>query len=120
MPVAADEIAALIDTELAALADPEVEKRVRAGLVQPRRITLDWDYGRPGQQFDGWVVFDHEAGSNTLIVYCEEGFGPKHPWGLVFACAVPAMGMDSGWFPTFLQAFGDSFAALPLSQPRPI
>ena len=37
------------------------------------------------------------------IAYCEFGFGPKYPWGLVSSSAEhPNMGIDSDWFQTFL------------------
>lgn len=112
-------IARLIAGELSVLSDDSVKQAVLHGLVDPRPIPLDWDYGTLGQQFEGWVVFDHEAESDTLIVYCEHGFGPRSPWGLVFATPHQgnrSMGMDSGWFRSFMEAFWDSHAATPLAQ----
>jgi hypothetical protein len=122
MPMQPANIAPLIASELSALTDDDVKQTVLHGLVDPRPITLDWDYGPPGQQFEGWVVFDHEAESDTLIVYCEHGFGPLSPWGLVFATPHQgrrSMGMDSGWFRSFMDAFWDSHAATPLTQSGP-
>ena len=119
MPTPPPSIASLITSELSVLTDENVRQVVLQGLVDPRPITLDWDYGTPGQQFEGWVVFDHEAESDTLIVYCENGFGPRSPWGLVFATpshGSRSMGMDSGWFRSFMEAFWDSHAATPLAQ----
>lgn len=119
MPTPPANIAALIASELSVLTDDNVKQAVLHGLVDPRPITLDWDYGTPGQRFEGWVVFDHEAESDTLIVYCEHGFGPLSPWGLVFATPHQgswSMGMDSGWFRSFMEAFWDSHAATPLAQ----
>ena len=122
MPMPPAIIGPLIASELSALKDDNVKRAVLHGIVDPRPITLDWDYGPPGQQFDGWVVFDHEAESDTLIVYCEYGFGPLSPWGLVFATpreGIQSMGMDSGWFRSFMDAFWDSHAATPLMQSEP-
>lgn len=115
-------IVAQIDRELSLLTDDNVKQVVLHGRVDPRPITLDWDYGTAGQQFEGWVVFDHGAESDTLIVYCEHGFGPISPWGLVFATpqgGIRSMGMDSGWFRSFMDAFWDSHAATPLTQSGP-
>ena len=115
-------VAALIDSELSVLTDDKAKQAILRGLVDLSPITLDWDYGNSGQQFEGWVVFDHEAESDTLIVYCEHGFGPASPWGLVFATPHQgrrSMGMDSGWFRSFMDAFWDSHAATPLTRSGP-
>jgi len=77
----------------------------------------DWAYGEPGQQYPCWTVFEHDA-SDTTIVYCESGFGPRCPWGLVWSGDEKRkyfpMGMDSGWYPRFLDAYFESFAATEL------
>jgi hypothetical protein len=54
-------------------------------------------YGPPGQKYTCWTVLEHRP-SNTGIAYCEEGFGPSFPWGLIFLSG-PHMniGMDAGW-----------------------
>ncbi|ASE40148.1 hypothetical protein [Brevundimonas vesicularis] len=119
MSTSAAGLARLIAGELSVLTEDSVKLAVLNGLVDPRPITLDWEYGTPDQQFEGWVVFDHEAQSDTLIVYCEHGFGPLSPWGLVFATprqGSRSMGMDSGWFRSFMEAFWDSHAATLLAE----
>jgi hypothetical protein len=111
----AAEVTAALEKDLANLRDP----RVRAGIdafrvVPPAAIRLTWDYGQPGEKFDGWLVFN-DPGQRTGIAYCDQGFGPKNPWGLVNTDeARPSMGMDSGWFPRFLDAYLDSFSATDL------
>ena len=63
----------------------------------------------PGETLDGWLVFD-DPGERTGIVYCDRGFGPKSPWGLITPGeACPSMGMDSGWSRRFMDAYLDSF-----------
>lgn len=117
MSASAANISALIAREMSVLTNGPVKEALRNGLVDPRPVKLNWNYGHPGQQFDGWIVFDHEAISDTAIVYCDEGFGPKSPWGLIIATpeeGVRWMGMDSGWFRSFMDAFWDSHAATPL------
>lgn len=106
---------ALVEAELGAARDARVVAAVRRWLVQPRAEMMDWDYGRPGEQFTAWVVLDHSVRSGTEIVYCAEGFGPSRPWGLIVAPGVEGCrfsGMDSGWFPTLMDAWRDSYAAL--------
>jgi hypothetical protein len=68
----------------------------------------------PGQQYPCWIVLNDSGHSGAVIAYCEFGFGPKCPWGLVGSGDAPAdsqMGMGSGWFASFLNAYFESFAA---------
>ena len=55
--------------------------------------------------------------SNTGIAYCEFGFGPASPWGLVFLSGASQMsiGMDSGWYGSFMEVYFESKAATDLS-----
>jgi len=61
------------------------------------------------------MVLVHPA-SNTGIAYSEFGFGPRTPWGLLFLEGTEhmSMGMDSGWFSHFLDAYFDSKAVTEL------
>jgi hypothetical protein len=71
---------------------------------------LDWDYGEVGQQYFCWIVLEEALGEYG-IAYCNEGFGPKNPWGLVSLEENSSMGMDSQWYPTFIQAYIERTAA---------
>jgi hypothetical protein len=113
MPLTPADLKSMIESELAATLDVRAVAAVRKGLVTPRPVRLNWDYGQPGEQYPGWLVFDHAAESGTCIVYCDQGFGPRCPWGLTSSKEEGGgrpMGMDCGWFPSFLDAFRDSFA----------
>ncbi|MGR4865611.1 hypothetical protein [Caulobacter sp. LARHSG274] len=117
--MAANTFKSLIERELEVVADPRVLTAIRALMVEPTPVMRGWDYGEPDQQFECWTVLDDTQGSETVIVYCEEGFGPSMPWGLVSAGtddkgAPASMGMDCGWFPTLLEAFYDSLPATQL------
>lgn len=85
-------------------------------LVDPHVVFRNWDYGDPGQQYPCWMVFrDRKSGGE--IAYCEYGFGPRCPWGLVSSGEKyqgMGMGMDSAWYPTFLDAFFESAACVEL------
>ena len=119
MPVTARVLESLIENELAAVTDARVVKHIRGMLVEPHVVLRDWDYGAPGQQYPCWIVL-RDAQSGGEIAYCEFGFGPPCPWGLMRGSGHEernqSMGADSGWFTTFLDAFFDSFAcaALPI------
>jgi len=54
------------------------------------------------------LVLKHQH-SDTGIAYCEQGFGPSDPWGLVFLSGDHmGIGMDSGWFSTLESAMRES------------
>lgn len=117
MTVDAKHLKSLIEQELRDLTDDRVTAQIRGLLVEPHVIMRPWDYG-PDDAYPCWTVLDHPA-SGTSICYCESGFGPKYPWGLVGMpgdAAPQSMGMDTSWFRTFLQAYFDSFivAELPI------
>lgn len=68
------------------------------------------NYGVPGEKYTCWTVLEHPA-SNTGIAYCEKGFGPTCPWGLIFLSG-PHMniGMDAAWYDTLEGAMLESMA----------
>ena len=115
MTTSAAEVAAAIDEDLANLRDPRVRADIMAfRVVPPAPIRLAWDYGQPGETFGGWLVFS-DPRQRTGIAYCDQGFGPKSPWGLIATGETcPSTGMDSGWFQRFMDAWFDSFSAADL------
>ncbi len=116
MPITPAKIRSLVEVELLKLNDTRVVSHIHGLRVQPQAILREWDYGAPGESYPCWSVLDHGK-SNTGIAYCEQGFGPRSPWGLVFLSGSSHMslGMDSGWFETFLEAYFESLAATELS-----
>lgn len=98
-----------IETELRNISNQQVVRHVRSLLVQPRPVLLDWDYGEISQQYPCWIVLEETAG-NLGIAFANEGFGPQNPWGLVSLKGTMSMGMDSAWYPSFMQAYIESAA----------
>ena len=99
-----------IERELAAIHDPLLLDLVRKLLVEPYAVEREWDYGAPGQTYVCWTVLEHQP-SGTGIAYCEEGFGPKFPWGLVFLSGpYMSIGPDSAWFTRLDDAVRESQA----------
>lgn len=81
----------------------------RAG-GSPLAVERDWDYGRDDERFTCWTVLEHSP-SNTGIAYCQQGFGPSCPWGLVSLSGQHmGIGMDCGWFSTLESAMRGSMA----------
>lgn len=94
-----------VDEQVARIADPKVVESLKKFLVAPRCEMRDWDYGEPGEQFPCWIVFEH-ATSNACIAYCEQGFGPVMPWGILLLRGNNrSMGMDCNWSETLEEAF---------------
>ncbi len=115
MAITAAVLKRLIADELETVADGRIQAHVRSLLVEPVPVLRDWDYGKPGEQYACWSVLNHDP-SNTGIAYCEEGFGPQRPWGLGHLSGSDGMsiGMDSGWYGAFMDAYFESFAATDL------
>jgi hypothetical protein len=92
----------LVERELAAAHDPVALAIIRQFRVEPYPVELGWNYGSPDQRYVCWVVLDGLPwNSNVGVVYCNEGFGPIRPWGLVFLRGPhPSMGQADNWYPT--------------------
>jgi hypothetical protein len=89
--------------------DPAFAAKIRRFLVQPYCVMREWDYGP--QTYPCWIVLEHDA-SGTGIAYCQDGFGPRRPWGLLWLRGDrTSMGPDSSWYDSLANAFLESFAA---------
>lgn len=114
------EVAMLVDHELERISDSRVLAHIQKLRVEPMAVLRDWHYGEPGQQYTCWTVLEDDR-SNIGIAYCENGFGPKCPWGLVSVAGSrrnmsiglesESIGMDSEWFPRLLDAYFECHAA---------
>ena len=112
-------LGAWVEGELAKVPDERVTSHIRRLLVEPSIVLRLWDYGEPGQRYPCWTVLDNTPHSDTCIAYCASGLGPRCPWGLVWVGddvdgVRGSMGMGSGWYYTFMDAFFASFAATAL------
>ena len=115
MATTAQDLKLLTANEIARVSDSRVIAHVQALLVEPHIVLHDWDYGEPGQQFPCWMVLD-DPKTGAKIAYCEHGFGPAYPWGLVGPVSTPrpSIGMDCAWYTRLLDAYFESFAAAEL------
>ena len=108
MELTASAVDAIVDAELVAIGDPAVLDLVARLRVAPREEVRPWDYGQP-HAYPCWIVLEHHS-SDTALVYCAQGFGPRAPWGLLFLTTHLSMGMDSAWFSSLEEAVRDTFA----------
>src|SRR6266478_5665200 len=106
----AADIEALVAQQITLISQPDLVQAIRGLLVPPRCEHRPWGYGAPGQTYPCWIVAEHRP-SNTAIAFCESGFGPSSPWGLLLLSGSHlSLGMDSQWFISLEQAFRDSMA----------
>lgn len=116
MAIEGHAIKELIEREISTVSDSRVVTHIRKMLIEPYVILRNWDYGEKGQQYPCWMVLK-DIESLGKIAYCEFGFGPKCPWGLVSSGTAPenqSMGMDCNWLSSFLDAFFASYASIAL------
>ena len=99
----------LVREQLDLIDDPIVREGLSRILVSPRERTLEWEYGRGGETYLGWMVAEHPE-SDTGIAWCGHGFGPNMPWGLV-SLTSSSMGSDASWYPSLREVFLESWAA---------
>ena len=104
----AEKIVELVELELAKITDAQMSERIRQLLVPPYPVLRDWDYSPPDSRYTCWTVLEHRD-SNTGIAYCEQGFGPTHPWGLVHLSGPHmSIGMDCSWYQSLEDAIRES------------
>jgi hypothetical protein len=110
MALTSEEISALVEAQLARVSQPKSAALIRSLLVSPRCELRPWDYGDPDEKYPCWILAEHVP-SATGFAYCEQGFGPRSPWGLLWISGEHLnMGMDSSWFESLEDAVRDSFA----------
>src|SRR5215472_3843808 len=98
MALSASDVLALVEAQLSRVTDPKAVALIRSLLVPPRCEYRPWDYGAPGEKYPCWIVAEHTP-SGTGIAYCERGFGPRCPWGLLWISGEHlSMGMDCSWY----------------------
>ena len=106
MAIEPSALKAAIQKELSTVRDSRVRAHIEQYLVEPKPMMRLWHYGQPGEKFLCWTVLEHPS-SGTGVAYCEQGFGPQHPWGLVLLTGDEqrlSIGQDSEWLPSFLLA----------------
>lgn len=105
--MSAADVERLVDAAVSRIDDPALLVRRRDLRVPAYAVVREWDYGAPGEAYPCWTVVEHRRVS-IGVAYCESGFGPRDPWGLVFLSGpYMSIGMDSRWFETFEEAMRD-------------
>jgi hypothetical protein len=90
-----DKFRALVARELSLVEPPARREALGALVMEPRLEERTWEYAEPSEpeRYPCWVVAEAPA-RGILVVYCEHGFGPERPWGILRR-ANDSLGMDS-------------------------
>ena len=75
---------ALVSSELEWVPETDCKDRLARLLVEPTFVALAWEYGAIGATRMCCIVARLEDGDQALV-YCEDGFGPREPWGAVLS-----------------------------------
>jgi hypothetical protein len=105
----AEDVTRLLEEQISRITQPDLLALITRLRVPPRREIRPWDYGKVDEAYPCWIVLEHPE-SDTGIAFCEQGFGPRCPWGLLSLTRHPNIGMDSGWFVTLEDAVRESMA----------
>lgn len=114
MSINPEHLTSLIQDELKTVSDKRLLDFITPLLVTPKPILRKWHYGKEGEQYTCWTVLEYPS-TNIGIAYCEQGFGPRTPWGMVIIKGEHlSIGMDCDWHTGFLQIFFESLIVTPL------
>ena len=88
----------LVEKQIREISQQELVETIEKHRVPLRIEDREWDYSNSFTEYPCCIVLEDKL-SNTAVAYCEFGFGPSNPWGLIFLEGeIMSMGMDSGWF----------------------
>jgi hypothetical protein len=109
MELTASSVDGLVDAEIAGLSDAPLLELIAHGRIGPRKELRPWAY-QDGLELECWVVLEN-SNRRVGLAYCDQGFGPRAPWGLLWlhgdGCPSLSMGDESGWFSSFEEAARD-------------
>jgi hypothetical protein len=98
----------IVGEQVAGIVDPQLRDAAARALIEPTLRDVPWDYGEEGEAFACWIIADLRPSHAYVVAYCDRGFGPEEPFGIIDA-DLSSMGMDSQWFKTLeggLRSFG--------------
>jgi hypothetical protein len=102
------DIEKLVVTQIREISQIELAETIEKHRVPLRIETREWDYSNSFTEYPCCIVLEDKL-SNTAVAYCEYGFGPNNPWGLIFIEGeIMSMGMDSSWFSSLEDAVRES------------
>ena len=100
----------LIEKEIRSISQADILQAIDSHRVPLRIENREWDYSETFTEYPCFIALEDKS-TNTAVAYCEKGFGPTHPWGLIFIEGENmsmSMGMDCGWFMSLEDAIRES------------
>jgi hypothetical protein len=99
-----EEVDEILVSEISKIAQPDLITTIESRRITPRSEIRDWDYSPKDAQYECWVCVE-DISSKSCVAYCQEGFGPTYPWGLLELHGDNAsLGMDAQWYRTLEDA----------------
>ena len=92
-----DEVTSFVAAEIVAFQNPKLREAILECLVSPRSHIRLWNWSDPPCEHECWMIAESKT-YDYGIVYSDFGFGPNHPWGLVFL-SQDNFGADYCWYP---------------------
>jgi hypothetical protein len=107
MRIPLPDVDAILRAAINDISDSNVVAELSKYLVVPRLVMRDWDYAEDTKYPCSIVAID--SATQTAIAYCEFGFGPGTPWGILNEPSQHnEMGMDCCWYSSLEDAFRQS------------
>ena len=102
------EVEKLFNAEINSISQSELIATIDEHKIPLRIESREWDYSNNFNEYQCCIVLE-DKNTNTAVAYCNEGFGPSYPWGLLFLTGKHlSMGMDSAWFASLDDAVRES------------
>jgi hypothetical protein len=101
-----EEVRVLVEAEMAKVESPDIAKGLRTFLITPRLEMRTWDWHTPLKDYPVWIVAESSR-FDYGIAFSDYGFGPEHPWGLVFL-SPSNFDADYCWYAALEEAYNES------------
>jgi len=89
------ELKNLVTSQLSQIKNEERRNCISAILVEPFTEPREWDYSENTKHLC-WVIAKPDE--HSYFAYCEGGFGPSAPWGIISIDSSGSIGPDSCWY----------------------
>jgi len=113
LAISSTEITRIVAEHVARIVDADLRDEVARVLIEPMLREVPWNYGEDGETLACWIIADLRPAKPDVLAYCDRGFGPGYPFGILDA-DLPSMGTDGQWFLTLEDglrvAFGGRYA----------
>lgn len=90
----------LVEEQISGIKDNDRQSALRAIIVDPYVELREWDYAE-NTKYQCWIIAKPKN-DDHVFAYCNEGFGPNTPWGIIKKDSNGSMGPDACWH-TFLE-----------------